>query len=202
MDTVSQFRYRPAGASGWLAVANPGRLLVVHPDAVGVGVAVFERGSDGDSGEGFQVALDELTRGGLSSTPRFALLEWSGAADERSLRVIVRGGVKVAVSAEGTQHTLDGTGVSTWTEQSFRKVADFEVAVVPAPEATFTGELWLPLDGGIAVVARVASAAGGAAEVPVEAVATKRGSRPSTSSGSEGSAGSEGSSGSEGRVGS
>src|SRR5690606_34744947 len=136
MDAVSQFVYRPAGASGWFAVASPGRLLVVHPDAVAVALSVFE-GARGNSGEGFQAALDGLTRDGLSATPPFALLEWLGSSGERALRVIVRGGVKVVVTAGGSEHTLDGTGVSTWTEQSFQQVAGFEVVVEPEPEPTF-----------------------------------------------------------------
>jgi hypothetical protein len=157
MDTVSQFRYRPAGGSGWLAVATPGRLLVVHPDAADTAVAVFERSYEVGSGQGFQAALDELTRGGLSATPPFALLEWSEGANEGSLRAIVRGGVKVVVAASGSDHTLDGTGVSTWTEQGFRSVTAFEVSIVPAPEDAFTGDRWLPFDNGITVAARVAS---------------------------------------------
>ena len=83
MHTVSQFRYRPAGGSGWLAVASPGRLLVVHPDAFEIAIAVFDSGR-GNSGQGFQAALDELTRTGLSATPPFALLEWLGSAGERA----------------------------------------------------------------------------------------------------------------------
>src|SRR5690554_7704046 len=133
MRIVSQFRYRPAGVFGWLAVASPGRLLVVHPDAFDIAVAVFDTGR-GNSGQGFQAALDELTRGGLSATPSFALLEWLGSSGERALRVIVRGGVKTLVTAGGSEHTLDGTGVSTWTEQSFQQVAGFDVVVEPEPE--------------------------------------------------------------------
>lgn len=158
MDAVSQFRYRPAGGSGWLAVASADRLLVLHPSGLDTGIAVFERGDS--SGQGFQVALDELTRGGLSATPPFALLEWSGDDAERALRVIVRGGVRAVVTAGGSEHTLDGTGVSTWTEQSFRQVTAFEVVVVPEPDAAFAGDRWLPLNSGITVVTRVASAHG------------------------------------------
>jgi len=152
---VSQFRYRPAGASGWLAVASPGRLLVVQPDAVQIAVSVFDRGRD-SSGQGFQLALDELTRGGLSATPSFALLEWLGSSGERALRVIVRGGVKVTVTAAGVESTLDGTGVSTWTEQSFAQVTAFEAVVVPEPDSTVDAS-WLPIDSGVVAVSRVAS---------------------------------------------
>src|SRR5690554_1315989 len=156
MPIVSQFRYRPAGASGWLAVASPGRLLVVHPDAFDIAVAVFGTGR-GNSGQGFQTALDELTRGGLSATPPFALLEWLGSAGERALRVIVRGGVRAVVTAGGSEHTLDGTGVSTWTEQSFQQVAGFEVVVEPEPEPTFDADRWLPFDNGVVSATRLSS---------------------------------------------
>src|SRR5690554_1021436 len=103
---------------------------MVHPDALDIAVSVFDSGRD-SSGQGFQLALDELTRGGLSATPSFALLEWLGSSGERALRVIVRGGVKVAVTAAGAESTLDGAGVSTWTEQSFTQVTAFEAVVVP-----------------------------------------------------------------------
>jgi hypothetical protein len=161
LDAVSQFRYRPAGASGWLAVGSPGRLLVVHPNALDTAVAVFDRGRD-NSGQGFQLALDELTRGGLSATPSFALIEWLGSGGERALRVIVRGGVKVSVTAAGAETTLDGTGVSTWTEQAFSQVTAFEAVVVPEPDSTFDANRWLPLDSGVVAVARVSSAEGAA----------------------------------------
>src|SRR5690606_17291963 len=133
-----------------------GRLLVVHPDALDTAIAVFDRGRD-SSGQGFQLALDELTRGGLSATPAFALLEWLGSAGERALRVIVRGGVKVAVTATGSEATLDGTGVSTWTEQTFQQVSAFEVVVVPEPDSTFDAGHTLPLDSGVVAVTRVSS---------------------------------------------
>lgn len=157
MHTVSQFRYRPAGASGWLAVASPGRLLVVHPDSVEIATAVFDHGRD-HTGQGFQAALDELTREGLSATPPFALLEWLGSSGERVLRVIVRGGVRAVVAAGGSEHTLDGGGVSTWTEQSFPQVEGFEVVVEPEPEPTFEAGVWLPLDSGVVAVTRLSSA--------------------------------------------
>src|SRR5690554_3963319 len=131
MDAVSQFRYRPAGGSGWLAVASSSQLLVVHPQAADAGIAVFA-GSRGDD-SGFQAALDVLTRGGLSATPPFALLDWSGGSDG-AVRVIVRGGVQAVVSAGDTTHTLDGTGVSTWTEQSFQQFTGFEVVVGSAAD--------------------------------------------------------------------
>jgi hypothetical protein len=181
MDAVSPFRYRPAAAAGWLAVASESHLLVVHPQAADAAVAVFA-GLSADPAGGFQTALDELTRGGLSSTPPFALLEWSGA-DRSDLRVIVRGSVQAVVMAGNTANTLDGTGVSTWTEQSFQEVTDFDVVVVPAPEEVFGQERWLPLERGIAVVGRIASADGAAEDAPVNAQkprASKRTGAPAT----------------------
>ena len=170
MDSVSAFRYRPASAGGWLAVASGTQLLVVHPEAADVAVSVFASVGD-DSTSGFQATLDELTRGGLSTTPAFALLEWPGA-DRSALRVIVRGGVQAVVTTGGTAHTLDGTGVSTWTEQSFQQVTGFDVLMVPTPADAFADERWLPLERGIALVARIAAAgstAGSTAAAPAVA---------------------------------
>ncbi|MHA6667514.1 FHA domain-containing protein [Homoserinimonas sp. A447] len=195
MDAVSQFRYRPAGASGWLAVAWGSQLLVVHPQAVDTGIAVFAGSQGADSAPGFQVALDELTKGGLSATPPFALLEWSGGGSERAVRVIVRGGVQAVVTAGGSTYTMDGTGVSTWTEQNFQQVADIEVVVVPEP-AEAADARWLPIERGTALVSRISSVPGGAVTadapaaststpVPAPAPSSGAGSHPVTDSVSE-----------------
>lgn len=184
---MSQFVYRPATGSGWLAVASPGQLLVVHPQAADAALAVFGEGM-GASATGFQRALDALTAGGLSATPPFALLEWVEVDDNRAVRAIVRGGVQVVVSAGGQQHTLDGTGVSTWTEQSFPQASAVEVVVVPAPEEAFAGEQWLPLSHGVALVARIAAAelgAGRAAVSRAEPPAAHTGGEVGESEGSE-----------------
>jgi hypothetical protein len=154
MDAVSQYRYRLAGASGWLAVAADRLLLVVHPQAVDAGLAFFAAGR-AEGGGGFQAALDELTKGGLSATPEFALLDWSGSGVDASMRVSVRGGVQVAVEAAGTTHTLDGSGVSTWTEQSFPQATRFDVVVVAADESP--EGWWLPIERGTALVARISA---------------------------------------------
>ncbi|MHA6694132.1 FHA domain-containing protein [Homoserinimonas sp. A520] len=193
MDAVSQFRYRPAGASGWLAVAWGSQLLVVHPQAVDTGIAVFAGSQGADSAQGFQVALDELTKGGLSATPPFALLEWSGGGSERAVRVIVRGGVQAVVTAGGSTYTMDGTGVSTWTEQNFQQVADIEVVVAPEP-AEAADARWLPIERGTALVSRISSVPGGAVtadapaastSTPVPAPSSGAGSHPVTDSVSE-----------------
>ena len=176
MDAVSTYRYRPAAADGWLAVASEAQLLVVHPQAADAGVSVFA-GVGADSAHGFQTALDELTRGGLSATPPFALLEWSGS-DRGALRVIVRGGVQAVVTAGGTSHTLDGTGVTTWTEQSFRQVTGFDVVLVPAPSEVFGEERWLPLERGIALVSRISSETGSADTADAVPVAAQAAAAP------------------------
>lgn len=157
---MSQFHYRPAIEGGWLAVAMDAQLLLVHPRALDIGVSVF---LDAKSG-GMSSTLDELTRGGLSATPEFALLELTGAPGERAVRVIIRGGVRVTVTAVGSRHTLDGTGVSTWTEQSFTGVTDFEVDVIPEPQAL--SDDWLPLQRGTAIVSRLRSSVASAPESP------------------------------------
>ncbi len=165
---MSQFRYRPAAGSGWVAVASPGALLVVHPRAADAAVRLF----DGDHGDSrFQAALEVLTAGGLSLTPPFALLEWTSTDGEQQLRVIVRGDVVVEVMTAGEPRTMNGAGVSTWTEQAFSDVTAFEVRVAPEPDEVLDSDRWLPLASGVAVVSRIALADGPVIEAALQRAA-------------------------------
>lgn len=156
---MTLLHYHPAGDSVWLAIADGARLLLVHPDAGARVDALWSAVC-----EGAQPVLDELTRQGITATPSFALLGWTV---DGSLRVIVRGPVWVTVSAPAGDIALDGTAVSTWTEQLIAGATSFDVTVdaaaVPVPLA-------LPLKSGVVFASRVVSFVGPAAPTTVPSV--------------------------------
>lgn len=158
---MTQLHYHPAGDSGWLAVADGGRLLLVHPDAGARMDALWPAIS-----EDAQHVLDELTREGIAATPSFALLGWTA---EGSLRAIVRGPVRISVSTPSGDVLLDGAAVSTWTEQLVDGATSFEVSVDAA-----SSSLALPLRSGVVFASRVVSvrepaAQAGGAQAPATA---------------------------------
>lgn len=103
---------------------------------------------------GFRPVLDWLTRNGISATPAFAIIEWSGDADSRSLRAIVRGEIRVEVESAGATRMLDGSGVATWTEQVLPDVSRVDIGLT-APGHDSPGEPSLPLESGAAFVSRI-----------------------------------------------
>jgi len=105
---------------------------------------------------GFQSTLDSLTQRGFSATPSFALLAWSDASE---LRAIVRGPAKLRVASQEGERSLDGTGVSTWSEMLFGRDTRFELELPGAPEGDA-----LPLVAGAVTAVRVSSDAQGDAE--------------------------------------
>ena len=69
-------------------------------------------------GNGVQSILDALTRGGISTTPAFALAsipEKFGTVPS-SISLIVRGSLSVSVMSSTESVQISGEGVSTWTE--------------------------------------------------------------------------------------
>lgn len=103
---------------------------------------------------GFRPVLDWLTRNGISATPAFAIVEWSGDADSRSLRAIVRGEIRVEVESAGATRMLDGSGVATWTEQVLADVSRVDIGLT-TPGHDSPGEPSLPLESGAAFVSRI-----------------------------------------------
>ncbi|WP_159078191.1 FHA domain-containing protein [Salinibacterium hongtaonis] len=108
---------------------------------------------------GFRAVLDWLTRNGFSATPSFALIEWSGDEPSGTVRAIVRGDIRVAVDAAGTEQILDGSGVATWTEQVITGVSRVDITL-SSPGQPAAGEPWMPLESGAAFVSRVVWGAG------------------------------------------
>ena len=136
--------FRPAVSGGWLALTSAETLLVIGAPADQATVDALWEALAGTGG--FQRALDVLTNKGLAATPPFALFD--GSAD--SLRIIVRGPVMVTVRDAGGTHRLDGSGVTTWLEQTLAEVSSAVVDVAGAAAAD--GVVQLPLGTGAAWV--------------------------------------------------
>jgi len=136
--------FTPAVRGGWIALTSGETLLVIGAPADQATVdalwdALIASG-------GFQRVLDVLTNKGLAATPPFALFDGSALC----LRIIVRGPVTATVAdAKGT-HRLDGSGVTTWLEQTLTEVSSAIVDVTAAVAAE--GVVQLPLGIGAAWV--------------------------------------------------
>ncbi|QNE47452.1 FHA domain-containing protein [Glaciihabitans sp. INWT7] len=147
--------FRPALSGGWLALTAGETLLVIGAPADQPAVdALWDAvGSTG----GFQRVLDVLTSNGLAATPPFALFDGAAA----SLRVIVRGEVAATVTNAAGSAQIDGSGVTTWREQTWADVSSVGITVVGAGPAD--GVAQLPLGSGGAWVAslRLSFAASG-----------------------------------------
>jgi hypothetical protein len=121
------------------------------------------------------VALDLMTRAGISSTASFVIVTLGADA-----KVLVRGGATVTV--DGAVHdTVTGVGFSSWAERSFVRIDRFDCEVTATGSSA--GTVRLPLLSGVVragwfggVVAGVAlsdeTASDGAVETPVVAPAS------------------------------
>ena len=136
--------FRPAVSGGWLALTSGETLLVIGaPADQGTVDALWEALV---ATGGFQRVLDVLTNKGLAATPPFALFDGSAA----SLRIIVRGPVMATVTDAAGTRRLDGSGVTTWLEQTLAEVSSAIVDVAGAAAAD--GVVQLPLGLGAAWV--------------------------------------------------
>jgi len=97
--------YTPAQPGTWLLLATENSVLFTESPAA---TAVDELWQALGSAAPVQSILDILSRGGLSTTPSFAL----GHLEGGSLHALVRGPLVLQAGAE----SVDGTGVSTWRE--------------------------------------------------------------------------------------
>ncbi len=136
--------FTPAVSGGWIALTSGETLLVIGAPADQATVDALWDALVASGG--FQRVLDVLTDKGLAATPPFALFDGSALC----LRIIVRGPVTATVAdAEGT-HRLDGSGVTTWLEQTLTEVSSAIVDVTAAVAAE--GVVQLPLGIGAAWV--------------------------------------------------
>jgi hypothetical protein len=148
MTTVTQRRATPAHSGGWIAFSSESRVLVVGTAADDSITALWSAIGKPD---GLQITLDLLTSRGLSATPPFAMLDWSGPS--AALRVIVRGDVTVTVTHGGGELPLVGAGVSTWVERSIDGATAATLVVSNAVAAEVAA---LPLATGAAWIAALA----------------------------------------------
>ncbi|MCX7522078.1 FHA domain-containing protein [Microbacterium sp. STN6] len=140
--------------SGWLALAGATRVLVVNrPDAPDER-AVRELWECVTAHDGVQRCLESLAAAGLAATPAFALVEWESdpAVAPAVARVIVRGGVRLSVSADAQTRDVSATGVSTWVEQIVENVSRIEIVCPTEGELSSAA---LPLQVGASWVSAV-----------------------------------------------
>ncbi len=102
-------RYHPA-VNGWVVLCREGLLLGLDPATSEERIAtLWPLVRDGASSA---VLLDEMTRGGISAAPGFALFEQS----PDSWRILARGAVIVEIS--GTDEpAIDGSRATAWVER-------------------------------------------------------------------------------------
>jgi len=143
MTSASNRQAVAATSGGWIALSSESRVLVVGASPNDVFVAALWAAIG--AADGLQRILDLITSKGLSATPPFALLDFTG-----DLRVIVRGDVTVGVTGAGGEESLAGSGVSTWVERSFDAATGVSVVVVDAEPADVPA---LPLASGAAWIA-------------------------------------------------
>ncbi|HXH33397.1 MAG TPA: FHA domain-containing protein [Plantibacter sp.] len=105
------YEMEPAEVRRWLAVAAPGRLVLV--DAQGDAAAAASFAADLPADAPLAVVLDRLAAGGLSNTPAFAAAVW----DDAGVTVIVRGLAAAVVTGTSGTTTVAGGRATTWVEE-------------------------------------------------------------------------------------
>lgn len=151
---MTSLHYQPGTGSEWLAAVTEGRMLLIRAAKTSETDALWSAIA---STQGVQAALDELTRGGLSTTPPFALVEWEKTLGSTPsiVHAIIRGDVAITVHAGESTLAVDASGVSTWLEREFDAVTGIEVRAGAARSAG-DGEHGLPLVSGVVVTDSVA----------------------------------------------
>lgn len=108
---VYSYEMEPAEVRRWLAVAAPGRLVLV--DAQGDDAAAASFAADLPADAPLALILDRLAAGGLSKTPAFAAAVW----DDSGVTVIVRGLAAAVVTGTSGTTTVAGARATTWVEE-------------------------------------------------------------------------------------
>ena len=155
-------RYHSAPGGHWLVAAAEGRILAIR----GADEAIERVWSTVSSP--VQAVLDELTSAGLSATPPFAFVEYSGefATGTATAHCIVRGDARVSIVAGGESIEIDGAAATTWSERTIEGVQSLDLVFgVDAPASAA-----LPLEHGVVWADRVTLSQEGAGAAPVAAV--------------------------------
>jgi hypothetical protein len=175
---MTSLHYQPGTGSEWLAAVTEGRMLLIRAAKTSETDALWSAIA---STQGVQAALDELTRGGLSTTPPFALVEWEKTLGSTPsiVHAIIRGDVAITVHSAENTLAVDASGVSTWLEREFDAVTGIEVRAGAARSAG-DGEHGLPLVSGVVVTDRVAIGTIGAGTSTSSAVARPELARTTT----------------------
>ena len=122
-------RYGTASDPRWHAMVSPTCVLVVDRSLPADRVHDLQTSVAGAAG--VQAVLDALTRGGISSTPSFALavLPTGFGSAPTSIAMIVRGQLDVFVTSRSEKVRISGAGVSTWVEQVVPDAVYLEIGV-------------------------------------------------------------------------
>ncbi|WP_066596268.1 FHA domain-containing protein [Cryobacterium arcticum] len=173
--------YDDDNSGGWLAAATGDRVVLLPADVPAALRIWAGLTAEVSADAGARTVLDELTSGGLSRTPPFALLSWEKTMPA-TVRVFVRGDVVVVLQTPDGDVSIGGLGISTWVERSVAHVTGASVTASPLTEtgsdpdaddqAPLSIDAGLPLVAGLVRTRRLrlavdAVAAAGAASAPV-----------------------------------
>ena len=137
----SVLSYDDDNRGGWLAGATGDRLVLLPAADPAATARVWASLTGADSAEqGARAVLDELTAGGLSKTPPFALISWD-PAKPATVRVFVRGDVVVVLATADGAVSIGGLGISTWVERSVMDVTAVDITAAPVSAAPGTEPL-------------------------------------------------------------
>lgn len=130
---MTALQYVPAVEPSWLLMASGSQVLFldgcVAPDRVdALWQAMCLEATAQD-------LLDELTRGGISKTPAFALLTFSGelVKSQGVLHAIVRGPLVVTAYCDEELVRVVGSGTTTWAENTVNHIHGFGVVASSSP---------------------------------------------------------------------
>jgi hypothetical protein len=151
--------YSPATAGGWLALCSSTSILILGETPTDAKRDELLDALEDPAGLGR--ALDLLVRDGLAALPPFALLSLGQAG---GARVIARGGIVVTAASPVGAESIDGSGVTTWTERVVAGASSLSVSVAGAAPVPGVGSL--PLGSGAAWIADLTVHSGGMPPAP------------------------------------
>lgn len=154
---MTALQYVPAVEPAWLVMTTGSHVLFLDGGAAKERIDALWHSLC--SSASAQDLLDELTRGGISKTPAFALLTSSGDFDQSKgvVHAIVRGPLSVAVYRVGDAVHVAGDGTTTWAEHTVKQSRGFEVTASGSQKVSAGSSSPLPLVDGVAVASRVSA---------------------------------------------